>query len=854
VNLAGSRQLSVGDPPEAFSRTRAAAAGENAPAAVGWKLPLSHPILRYAGYSLAYAIAFILIERLTTNPQLSNGPSVWYPPAGLTFALLLGGGPWYLPVVVLTVATSEYLNLGVPFFSWFGLFGALVHGAGYTLGTAILRKLLRATPPARLVRGVTYYIAATSLSAALVAAAGTATLAMTVERGWAHYWLFTFYWWLGDGVALLCTSPFLLMIAFPDFRRSLGLLRPATKSSRSTHWDYQRTMQIAAQAVGILSIFAILCVTPLSRQSDLFYLFFLPVIWIALIHGLRGSLVAALALNVGLILLYPSTMFTADVIIKVHILQLSIAIAGMFLGASISEKEMVRKQLSRRTTYFEELIAHNPIATVVHGPSGEFQMCNPAFEKLFQYNASELTGKTLDEVVAPTDLNLEATALTSRAASGEQLRVVTRRRRKDGALLDVEAYGVPLRVGGELLGVLALYEDLTERKRLESQILLSGKLQAIGRLAGGVAHDFNNMIGVIQGYAELLLERLPAGSDLRDSAEEIIHSSKRATNMTRQLLTFSRKQVLDLRVTDLNFVVRDFRTMLSRLISEDIEQVLRLEPALGRIKADKGQIEQVIMNLAVNARDAMPKGGTLTIETANLLVTEALAVQHFGAKPGPYVVLSVIDTGIGMDAETKALIFDPFFSTKDKDKGTGLGLATVYGIVHHAGGFITVESTPGQGSAFRVHFPKVDAAIDFVPEPRAKEVQVTVGGNETILVAEDEDSFREITRIGLERAGYTVLEACDGAKAIEVAQMFEGKIDLLLSDVIMPKLRGPQAAKYISFLRPGIKTVFMSGYTDGAIENGDSLGENFALVQKPFSRGLLLAKIREVLDGLVQAP
>jgi PAS domain S-box-containing protein len=809
-------------------------------------------IRRYVFFSLAYLGSYILLERFTVNPQLASGPSVWYPPAGLTFALLLGGGPWYLPVVILTLATSEYVNLGTPFFSWFGLFSSSVTGIGYTLGTLLLRRRLRTIDSAQVVRNVTFYLAAACFSALFVAMAGTASLAITLGKGWANYWQFTFHWWLGDGVALLCTTPFLLMFAFPESRAILGFPEtfPGTNSLQAAQWTSWQMMEVGAQAIGILSIFAILFVSPLSRQNDLFYLFFLPVIWIALIHGLRGAITAAFALNVGMIALYPSTISTAEVIIKVHILQLSVAVAGMVLGASISEREYVRAQLLRRTTYFEELISNNPIATVVHGADGAFQMCNPAFERLFQFKYEEMVGKTIDEIVAPKDLNLEATALTMRAAAGEHVHVVTRRRRKDGTLLDVEAHGVPLRVGGRPIGVLSLYEDLTERKRLEEQILLSGKLQAVGRLAGGVAHDFNNIIAVIQGYAELLLERLPSGSDLRDSAEEIMHSSKRATGMTRQLLAFSRKQVLELRVTDLNAIVQDFKKMLLRLIPEDIEQVFQSEETLGLIKADKGQIEQIIMNLAVNARDAMSQGGILTIETYNIVMDESQAALYMGAKPGSYVVLSVTDTGIGMDAETKALIFDPFFSTKDKDKGTGLGLATVYGIVHHSGGFIIVDSAPGKGSTFRVHFPLVEGELAAAAEKPEKETvsTSTLGGKETILVAEDEDALREMMRISLERVGYTVLEAHDGAEAIEIAQMFEGHIDLLLTDVIMPKLRGPQSAKYISFLRPGIKTIFMSGYTDGAIEKKDLLMEAAVFLQKPFSRADVLSKIREVLE------
>jgi PAS domain S-box-containing protein len=803
--------------------------------------------LRYLLVSTIYAVSYILLEKLTVNPQLSNGPSVWYPPAGLTFALLLIGGIRYLPVIALTLATSEYINLGTPYFSWFGLYSSILTATGYTLGSIWLRAKLAHTESVKAVQSVAHYVIAAGGSALFVAMAGTATLAISLGHGWANYWPFVFHWWLGDGVAVLCITPFLLLIfGFPDLRR---LLASSIPRNHQTRWMSRKGMEISAQAIGLLFIFAILFVSPLPRQTDLFYLFFLPVIWIALIHGLPGVIIAVFALNVGLIALFPSTIFTADVIIKVHILQLAITVAGMFLGASINEREAVRDELSRRTTYFQELVSNNPIATVVLGPNGDFQMCNPAFEQLFQFKSPELFGKIVDEALAPEEVNSEVSTLAMRAADGEHIREVTRRRRKDGTVLDVEAHGVPLWVSGRLIGVLVLYADLTEKKLLESQLLLSGKLQAVGRLAGGVAHDFNNIIGVMQGYAELLAERL--SSDLKEYAEEIVHSSKRATGLTRQLLVFSRKQVLELRIMNLNTVVNDFKTMLLRLIPEDIEQVVQLDHHLGFIKADKGQLEQIIMNLAVNARDAMPQGGALTIETYNVVIDQAQASLHLGARPGTYAVLSVTDTGTGMNAETKAMIFEPFFSTKDKDKGTGLGLATVYGIVNHSGGFITVDTSVGLGSTFRIHFPLVEEEILPIMEAPKNQISSStqLGGNETILIAEDEDALREMARIGLERAGYTVLEARDGTHAIEIAQTFEGEIALLLSDVIMPKLRGPQAAKYISFLRPEIKTIFMSGYTDGAMESIDhSASEPPPFLYKPFSRNDLLAKIREVLS------
>jgi PAS domain S-box-containing protein len=389
----------------------------------------------------------------------------------------------------------------------------------------------------------------------------------------------------------------------------------------------------------------------------------------------------------------------------------------------------------------------------------------------------------------------------------------------------------------ELIGVMV---DVTEGKRLEDQLRQSQKMEAVGRLAGGVAHDFNNLLTAISGYAEILMRRLGEGHALRPKAEAITAAVERAAGLTGQLLAFSRRQVVAPRLLDLNAVVAGFESMLQRVIGEDIRLVTILGPGLLTIKADPGQVEQVLMNLVVNARDAMPQGGTLTIETALSAAGGADA-----AEPGPRAVLTIRDTGLGMDAETQSHMFEPFFSTKGSGKGTGLGLSTVYGIVQQSRGEITVETAPGKGSTFRVSLP-VAEGVPLGPEGLPS-LAPPLAGTETILLVEDEDAVRELTREVLDAGGYVVLEARNGPEALELAQAHRGAIDLLLADVIMPRMSGRELAERLRTLRPGTKVLFVSGYTDDAVLRHGVLQDEVPFLQKPFAPRDLEQKVREVL-------
>lgn len=384
------------------------------------------------------------------------------------------------------------------------------------------------------------------------------------------------------------------------------------------------------------------------------------------------------------------------------------------------------------------------------------------------------------------------------------------------------------------------------RDSLEQQLRQAQKLEAIGRLAGGIAHDFNNLLSIVLGYSEDLLSDLPDGSSMRPDLLEIQLAANRAAQLTRQLLMFSRQQVVEPKVLDLNEVLEDMQRMLARVLGEQLELVVLPGTGLGRIRADRGNIEQVIMNLAVNARDAMSGSGRLTIETSNATVDEDFVRQHFGAKPGHYVFLGVTDTGTGMDAETRQQIFEPFFSTKERGKGTGLGLSTVLGIVQQAGGGVWVYSEPGHGTAFKIYLPRVEAELDATPSPDSA---ADLRGTETLLLVEDEQAVREVARRILERHGYTVLAAQSPADALSLGKSHAGPIDLLLTDVVMPQMTGTGLAERLLALRPAIKVLYMSGYTDGSIGAQGVLEDGTAFVQKPFTSELLSRKVRSALDA-----
>jgi PAS domain S-box-containing protein len=506
-----------------------------------------------------------------------------------------------------------------------------------------------------------------------------------------------------------------------------------------------------------------------------------------------------------------------------------------------------QESLRRSESNFRSLVMNAPYGICRCDALGILQDANPALVAMFGYDsAAELTGRHLGGLYADAQQWFQTADYFHARKEFDNL--TTECVRKDGASIVARISGRSIPNGNNGGSFEIFMEDVTETRTLELQLRQAQKMEAIGRLAGGIAHDFNNLLMVISGYSEFLLERLGPDPRLRGPAQEISNATQRATSLTRQLLAFSRKQMLAPKVLDLNEVVAENLKMLTRMIGEDIDLVMVPGPTLGAVRADPGQIDQVIMNLAVNARDAMPQGGKLTIETANVTLDESFARTHAPLTAGDYIMLAISDTGVGMDNETQSRIFEPFFTTKGS-KGTGLGLSTVYGIVKQSGGFIFVDSQPQRGTDFRAYFPRVDgredaaAAQDSLGLPRADR------GQETILLVEDETNLRRLARQYLETQGYKILEAEDGAAALQIVDGYKGTIDLLLTDVIMPGMNGRELAAHVVKLLPEVRVLYMSGYTENAVGLDGTLDAGINLLQKPFSLPALKDRVRELLDS-----
>ena len=522
--------------------------------------------------------------------------------------------------------------------------------------------------------------------------------------------------------------------------------------------------------------------------------------------------------------------------------------ANAALAAEVAERARTQEQLEDAKRRVEAVIDASPLAILALDTEDRVIGWNHAAEELFGWKAEEVMGKPLPTV--PDEERHTFEDVVARTRRGE--RVVAqdvRRRRRDGSIVEIRLWVAPLfGPEREIRGNIGIMTDISSQRRLEQQFAQSQKMEAIGRLAGGVAHDFNNVITVISGYGQMLLEGAKDDPLLREAAEEVLNSADRAAGLARQLLAFSRRQAIQPRLLDLNELVSNLQKLLGRVIGEDIELKTILRPGIAPVLADPGQMEQVLMNLAVNARDAMPNGGKLIVETSNVTLDESYTAAHAGVKPGSYVLLTISDTGTGMTDEVKAHIFEPFFTTKERGRGTGLGLSTVYGIVKQHGGDIWVYSEPGRGATFKIYLPAAEGAVAAPPEP--KQAEPARRGTETILVVEDEEAVRKLLRDVLEQRGYRVLEAASGADALEIASNPAEHIDLLLTDVVMPRMGGRELARRFALGRPDTPILFLSGYTEEMVGDQGVLTPGANFMSKPFAPEELARRVREILDSV----
>ena len=520
----------------------------------------------------------------------------------------------------------------------------------------------------------------------------------------------------------------------------------------------------------------------------------------------------------------------------------------------ITERKRAEEALSHSEEQYR-LIAENTKDLICTLDShGNFHYVSPSFKEVLGYSPEELRGLNAFSLIHPDDretaMKIYQQALINKEVGNAEFRY----RHKNGSWRVFESVGNWIFNGnGAPPESVLVSRDITERKQTEEkmaalqvQLGQSQKMEAIGRLGGGIAHDFNNILAVIQGYSDLCLFRIPKEDPLREDIQAITNAVKRAANLISQLLAFSRRQTMKMEVIDLNPLLQDLEKMLRRVIGEDVELVTTLPDDLGRVKADPGQIEQILLNLALNARDAMPSGGKLTIKTANVTLKETNPQNDMGLTPGHYVMISITDTGLGMTPEVKERIFEPFFTTKEIGKGTGLGLSMVYGIVKQSGGHIGVDSEPGKGATFRIYLPRVDGSVVEVEE---EEIAGPPLGNETILVVEDEEEVRKLVARSLKKQGYKVLEASQGKEVFPICEEQGGPIHLMVTDVVMPEMTGVELAKHIKQVYPEMKVLYMSGYnSDRVAIDCENLEKGIEFIQKPFTVYRLARKVREVLD------
>jgi two-component system, cell cycle sensor histidine kinase and response regulator CckA len=605
-----------------------------------------------------------------------------------------------------------------------------------------------------------------------------------------------------------------------------------------------------AAAVGLsLAVFAADLITPLGYATGVLHL----VPLLALLWSRVGWHVFAVAAAASLFTVLDIALGAPGEAMELVIVNRGLTLGALWTVATLLAAHMRAQQAQaaaaeQRARVVNAMLESAPDGMLLVNLAGVIKRANPAAEHIFDYLPGELVNLPVSQLVPA-----EHREAHSRQVAGFHAHARARAMAPGRAIQGVKKTGrpVPLEItlghldNGEPLAIVAV-RDITDKHRIEERLRSTQRMEAIGKLAGGVAHDFNNMLAAIVCNGRLAQDALPPGSPVREDVSEILLAADRAADLTRQLLAFSRRQIISPRNVDLNDVVQQTHKMLSRLLGADVQQQLHLAPDLGTVRVDPSQLEQVLLNLTVNARDAMPKGGTLTFETSNVTLDASYCSEHPEVDPGDYVLLAVTDTGHGMSPEVRVRIFEPFFTTKPTGVGTGLGLATVYGVVKQAAGHIWVYSEVGKGTTFRVYLPRTRDPAEAVRLPR--EVVKPAGGAEVVLIVEDEPSLRRILVRTLRGAGYTVLEATNGEDALLKLQSWPGPLDLLLTDVVMPQMGGAELARRLHATRPQVPVLFASGYTENAIVHEGSLDPGVVFLQKPFTPDEVLRRVRQILD------
>jgi PAS domain S-box-containing protein len=795
-------------------------------------------VLRWLARALALAAAYFVVAKIglryaTIGPSISP---VW-PPTGLAVAALVLLGPRYWPAILLGAFLAN-ATTSIPVLAAAGI------ACGNTAEAILAAYLLRSRAGQHLalddLRGVRTLVGVAAPVGALTSATvGVTTLWLAHVIPGAGVLSALSLWWAGDYLGALVVAPVFFTWAGPAGVR-IGW-RAAVELS----------LLVGGAMLATMAIFGGLLPPSLLPQASYPYLLFPFVIGAALRFGPRGAslltmTVATLAVGYTVRGGGPFVMQTVPSTDTALMLYIGIlAITGLSLSPATVRHERAERALKEANEHLAAVIRSSPLAIYTLDPTSTVLTWNRAAEALYGWRAEEVIGRPLPTI--GQDLE-DHGRLRDRVLRGEALRgVEVTRRRKDGTSVNVSLSVAPLHdAAGRVTGILSIAADVTELRQLEGQYRQAQKMEAVGRLAGGIAHDFNNLLTAIIGTTSLVLEDLGLESRARLDIQEIEKAAKRAAGLTRQLLIFSRQQVLEPRALDLNALVANLEKMLHRLIGEDIELRTKPAAALGAVRADPGQLEQAIVNLVVNARDAMPQGGRLTIETAEVELDRSYVAGHVPTQPGPYVLLAISDTGVGMDGATKARLFEPFFTTKEPGRGTGLGLATVYGIVKQSGGYVWAYSELGHGTTFKIYLPRV-AETPEAPESTTG-TPTPARGSETVLVVEDQEEVRKLTKRVLQARGYTVLTARNGAEALEIVGQHPTRIHLMVTDVVMPGMNGRELAQLACAKRSDLKVLYVSGYTGEAVLQHRLLEPGVAFLQKPFTPDVLARKTREVLD------